>query len=60
VRLYNFSFFQGRLAIEWVITKLDLEVKELTSHARKSTDDFIKSAKKSLDSLSSTTGEEKI
>jgi len=50
---------QGRLAIEWVITKLDAEVKEIkhevkefTNHARKSTDDFIKTAKQSLDNLS--------
>lgn len=51
-------FFQGRLAIEWVICKLDTEVKEITNEvkefttqARKSTDDFIKTAKKSLDHL---------
>ncbi|XP_065353002.1 protein slowmo [Cloeon dipterum] len=53
---------KGRLAIEWVISKLDAEVKEIkhevkefTSHARKSTDDFIKTAKLSLDNLSAKT-----
>jgi hypothetical protein len=46
------------LAIEWVICKLDSEVKEIThevkeftTQARKSTDDFIKTAKQSLDNL---------
>jgi uncharacterized sodium:solute symporter family permease YidK len=52
------AYFQGRLAIEWVICMLDSEVKEIThevkeftTQARKSTDDFIKTAKKSLDHL---------
>ncbi|XP_059477348.1 protein slowmo [Neocloeon triangulifer] len=50
---------KGRLAMEWVISRLDAEVKEIThevkeftTHARKSTDDFIKTAKKSFDNLS--------
>lgn len=51
---------KGRQAIEWVISKIDLEVKDLASSAAKSTDDLLKSldgitvtARRSMDDISS-------
>ena len=40
--------FQGRQAIEWVIGKLQTEMKEITSNAIHNTDDLINFTKKSL------------
>ncbi len=40
--------FQGRQAIEWVISKLQVEMKEITSNAIHNTDDLINFTKKSL------------
>jgi len=43
--------FQGRLAIEWVIQKINDEIKDLSNTAVKSTDEFIHSTKKSIDDI---------
>ncbi|XP_018573340.1 protein slowmo [Anoplophora glabripennis] len=50
---------KGRQAMEWVITKINDEVKDLTrstdeifSHTKKSLDDIASSAKKSMDDIS--------
>lgn len=42
------TMFQGRQAIEWVIGKLQAEMKEITSNAIHNTDDLINYTKKSL------------
>lgn len=57
---------KGRQAMEWVINKLDMEVKgfassavkstdELLNHTKKSIDDITQSAKKSMDDISHKT-----
>lgn len=50
---------KGRQAMEWVINKLNEEVKDLTrstdeilTHTKKSIDDIASSAKKSMDDIS--------
>lgn len=45
---------KGRQAIEWVIGKLDSEIKELANTACKSTDELLSQTKKSLDDITST------
>ncbi|KAJ8726373.1 hypothetical protein PYW07_001071 [Mythimna separata] len=45
---------KGRQAIEWVIGKIDAEIKELASTACKSTDELLSHTKKSLDDITST------
>ncbi|GLG96028.1 hypothetical protein R5R35_013409 [Gryllus longicercus] len=45
---------KGRQAIEWVISKFNTEVKDLTSSAVKSTDEIIAQTKKSLDDITET------
>lgn len=45
---------KGRQAIEWVISKINTEVKDLTSNAVKSTDEIIAHTKKSLDDITVT------
>ncbi|XP_067007178.1 protein slowmo [Anabrus simplex] len=45
---------KGRQAIEWVIGKLNAEVKEITTTAVKSTDDLLTQTKKSLDDITTT------
>lgn len=42
---------KGRQAMEWVINKIDTEVKELASTAVKSTDELLNHTKKSLDEM---------
>lgn len=42
---------KGRQAIEWVITKIETEVKELKNTAIVSTDELITQTKKSLDDI---------
>lgn len=48
---FSFMLFQGRQAINWVISKIDEELKDLSNTAAKSTDDFIHHTKKSLDDI---------
>lgn len=43
---------KGRQAMEWVIGKLDAEVKDFASSAVKSTDELLHQTKKSLDDIS--------
>ncbi|XP_050362402.1 protein slowmo isoform X2 [Nymphalis io] len=43
---------KGRQAIEWVIGKLDSEIKELANTACKSTDELLSQTKKSMDDIS--------
>lgn len=50
---YAFSS-QGRLAIEWVIQKINDEIKDLSTSAAKSTDEFIHHTKKSFDDIAHT------
>lgn len=45
---------KGRQAIEWVIGKLDSEIKELANTACKSTDELLSQTKKSLDDITIT------
>lgn len=45
---------KGRQAIEWVINKLDAEVKEIASTAVKSTDELFTHTKKSFDDITIT------
>lgn len=45
---------KGRQAIEWVIDKIDAEVKEIASSACKSTDEIFNSTKKSIDDITTT------
>lgn len=45
---------KGRQAIEWVIGKIDSEIKELANTACKSTDELLSQTKKSLDDITST------
>lgn len=42
---------KGRQAMEWVINKLDTEVKEFASSAAKSTDELLNHTKKSIDDI---------
>lgn len=42
---------KGRQAMEWVITKLDNEVKEFANSAAKSTDELLNHTKKSIDDI---------
>jgi len=42
---------KGRQAMEWVISKLDTEVKEIANSTLKSTDELIMQTKKSLDDI---------
>lgn len=42
---------KGRQAMEWVISKLEPEVKDLASSAVKSTDELLNQTKKSLDDI---------
>lgn len=44
---------KGRQAIEWVIGKIDSEMKEIASSACKSTDEIFHQTKKSLDDITS-------
>uniref|UniRef100_A0A646QCH7 Protein slowmo n=1 Tax=Hemiscolopendra marginata TaxID=943146 RepID=A0A646QCH7_9MYRI len=46
---------KGRMAMEWVISKLNSEVQELTNNAVKSMDELTSSAKKSMDDLTINT-----
>lgn len=55
--LIVFLLLQGRLAIEWVIQKINDEIKDLstsTVSAIKSTDEFINSTKRSIDDIAHT------
>lgn len=45
---------KGRQAIEWVIDKIDAEVKEIASSAVKSTDELFTHTKKSFDDITTT------
>ncbi|XP_023721625.1 protein slowmo [Cryptotermes secundus] len=45
---------KGRQAIEWVIDKIDAEVKEIASSAVKSTDELFTQTKKSFDDITTT------
>ncbi|XP_023949777.1 protein slowmo [Bicyclus anynana] len=45
---------KGRQAIEWVIGKLDSEIKELANSACKSTDELLSQTKKSIDDITTT------
>nr|CAD7603730.1 unnamed protein product [Timema genevievae] len=45
---------KGRQAIEWVISKIDAEVKELANSAVKSTDELLMQTKKSLDEITNS------
>ncbi|CAH0404832.1 unnamed protein product [Chilo suppressalis] len=45
---------KGRQAIEWVIGKIDSEIKELATSACKSTDELLTQTKKSIDGITST------
>ncbi|XP_069698308.1 protein slowmo [Periplaneta americana] len=45
---------KGRQAIEWVIDKIDAEVKEITNSAVKSTDELLSQTKKSIDDITMT------
>lgn len=45
---------KGRQAIEWVIGKFDIEIKELANSACKSTDELLSQTKKSLDDITIT------
>lgn len=45
---------KGRQAIEWVIDKIDTEVKEIATAAFKSTDEILSSTIKSLDDITTT------
>lgn len=45
---------KGRQAMEWVISKLDAEVKDLASSAVKSTDELLNQTKKQLDDITMT------
>lgn len=53
---------KGRLALEWVIEKINSEVKgiatctdEIITHTKRSLDDMTETARKSMDELSATT-----
>lgn len=50
-----FLYLQGRLAMEWVIQKINDEIKDLSSTASKQTDEFIFSTKKSIDVITHST-----
>jgi hypothetical protein len=45
---------KGRLAIEWVIQKINDEIKDLSNTAAKSTDEFIHCTKRSIDDIGKT------
>lgn len=45
---------KGRQAMEWVIGKLDAEVKDFASSAVKSTDELLHQTKKSLDDITTS------
>lgn len=45
---------KGRQAMEWVIGKLDTDVKEFASSAVKSTDELLHQTKKSLDDITTS------
>lgn len=45
---------KGRQAIEWVIDKIDTEVKEIATAAFKSTDEILSSTIKSIDDIKTT------
>lgn len=47
-------FLQGRMAIEWVIQKINDEIKDLSTSAVKSTDEFFNHTKKSIDDIAHT------
>lgn len=42
---------KGRLAMEWVIGKLDSEVKDLANSAARTSDEFLNQTKKSIDGI---------
>lgn len=43
--------YKGRQAINWVISRIDEEIKDLSNSAVKSTDEFISNTKKSIDDI---------
>uniref|UniRef100_A0A6M2DJE0 Putative member of the intramitochondrial sorting protein family n=1 Tax=Xenopsylla cheopis TaxID=163159 RepID=A0A6M2DJE0_XENCH len=45
---------KGRQAMEWVINKINLEVKEIATSAVKSTDEILSQTKKSIDDISTS------
>lgn len=45
---------KGRQAMEWVINKINLEVKEIANSAVKSTDEILSQTKKSIDDISTS------
>ena len=47
--------FQGRQAVEWVIEKLQTEVKDIASSAAKSTDDLFNQTRRQLDDITNIT-----
>lgn len=49
---FLYFWLQGRQAINWVISKIDEELKDLSSSAVKSTDEFIHHTKKSIGDIS--------
>lgn len=46
---------QGRQAIEWVIDKIDLEVKDLANSAAKTTDELLETTRRQIDDLTTIT-----
>ncbi|XP_012270114.1 protein slowmo [Orussus abietinus] len=51
----SFNARKGRQAMEWVISKLELEVKDLASSAVKSTDELLTQTRRQIDDLTSKT-----
>lgn len=47
--------FQGRQAVEWVIEKLQSEVKDIASTAAKSTDDLLNQTRRQFDDITNIT-----
>ena len=46
---------QGRQAIEWVIDKIDSEVKDLANSAAKTTDELLNTTRRQIDDLTTMT-----
>jgi hypothetical protein len=46
---------QGRQAIEWVIDKIDAEVKDLANSAAKTTDELFTTTRRQIDDLTTIT-----
>ncbi|XP_014212734.1 protein slowmo [Copidosoma floridanum] len=51
----SFNAGKGRQAIEWVIDKIDAEVKDLANTAAKTTDELLESTRRQLDDLTTMT-----